>query len=174
MFHICPLCSILNKNASKTQALQIWLFLYNELVNEQSLIYSLGVKLVRYTLIWKKCTGFWEKADDFITKRKMGGFGVMTFTINLDGTLTANTWRFTPRQQSYKLCNPSTCYLITLEISTTSSELQKSFIYLPFTHHKLSFPLCHLVSPPWHIHIFFFFLKMYFLLFYGKTHLTAL
>lgn len=55
----------------------------------------------------------------------MQGFGFMTFTINLHDTLTANTWRFTPRHQPYELCNPSTCYLITLEISTASSELQE-------------------------------------------------
>lgn len=73
----------------------------------------------------QRWTEFCEKTDNFITKWKMQGFGVMTFTINLHGTLTANTWRFTPRHQPYELCNPSTCYLITLEISTASSELQE-------------------------------------------------
>lgn len=68
---------------------------------------------------------FRRKTDYFITKWKMQGFGFMTFTINLHDTLTANTWRFTPRHQPYELCNPSTCYLITLEISTASDELKE-------------------------------------------------
>lgn len=74
---------------------------------------------------WKNKAEFRRKTDYFITKWKMQGFGFMTFTINLHDTLTANTWRFTPRHQPYELCNPSTCYLITLEISTASSELQE-------------------------------------------------